>query len=556
MNAHGLRFITILAREAVMAANAVNQMNLRLINSFFGTKKSKFGFRKNASLGFASFSFSADSFSFRSSTQVIQLTVQKMQAALNQSVPGQTTASRGGQILQPIQTLTPTVVPPTRQEIETGIAAAGGREALADWLVDGKTKINVNGRKVVVDVESTSTDDATDISKQTAKDATTLKNEAAKSIARFGLNADSLDGDGERLREQLKEAAAKLSQENPNLSLAVEYALEDAFGKISAWEGAVNGTETFDYEKQRETNLAQAESIAKQLNLGEGDSWGIQSLAQDLAVFGMDMTAMAKDPYELAEEIRTKSKDMLADLESRYVGTETEFIQQRNRITGSSARLVNGLEGSAGSMIFASMSLDASFSSSKVSVSVNGTTIDANAVISVGNVIVDPLVLDLNGDGIDLKGADEGVDFDMNGNGEKTGMGFIRGDDAFLFVDEHGDGLVRDGRQLFGNADGHANGFEKLRAYDDNGDGVIDENDAIWDKLMVWQEKNENGVCEEGETMTLAEAGIKSINVGYQNVREDDGKGNLIGQTGSFTRADGTEGMAADVWLQEQATKP
>ena len=53
----------------------------------------------------------------------------------------------------------------------------------------------------------------------------------------------------------------------------------------------------------------------------------------------------------------------------------------------------------------------------------------------------------------------------------------------------------------------------------------------------------------------MSEAGITSINVGYQNVREDDGKGNLIGQVGEFTRSDGSSGLAADVWLQEGAGK-
>jgi hypothetical protein len=242
---------------------------------------------------------------------------------------------------------------------------------------------------------------------------------------------------------------------------------------------------------------------------------------------------------------------MLADLESRYVGTEDEFIAQRNRITGASARLVNGLESSSG-LAFASMGMTSVQASSKVSVSVGGASIDANFVIGVGNVIVDPLVLDLAGDGFDFKGADDGVAFDMTGDGQAANMGFIRGDDALLFIDIHGDGMVHDGRQLFGNTGGYANGFDMLAAYDDNGDGVIDENDAIYDKLMIWQEKNENGICDEGETMSLREAGVKSINLGYQNVREDDGKGNLIGQAGSFTRDDGTEGQAVDAWFQEK----
>ncbi|MCC8116163.1 MAG: hypothetical protein LIP18_03265, partial [Planctomycetes bacterium] len=192
----------------------------------------------------------------------------------------------------------------------------------------------------------------------------------------------------------------------------------------------------------------------------------------------------------------------------------------------------------------------ANSSGGRNTVTVDGKQLDASFIIGVGNVIVDPLVLDLAGDGIDLKGAEDGVEFDMNGDGTRANMGFIKGDDALLFIDSHGDGLVHDGRQLFGNQDGHANGFEMLQSYDSNGDGVIDENDEIWDKLRVWVEKTEDGVCEEGETMSLKEAGITSINVGYKDVRVDDGKGNLIGQVGQFTRDDGSTGLAADAWFQ------
>lgn len=535
-----------------MATSINNSLNLRLLNSMFSRKSKWSGFNtsKNFSLSFKPIT---DFFSSRSNTQVIQMTVKKMQAAINASASGVTAQfqrTSGSITLLSDQTLTEADAPaPSQWDVDRAVQRAGGEEALSPWLVDGKTKLDINGRKVVASVNGSASNNNTD----TAAPDSDPRAAAAKAISRFGLEGSALDGDTTTLRDNLKQTATRLSAENPNLSLAIEYALEDAFAKITAWESAEKGTSaaTTSYEDQRETNLKQAASIAAQLNLGDGGAWGINSLAEDLAVFGMDMTALSEDPYGLADKIRDKSKEMLADLEKRYAGTETEFIKERNRITGASARLVNGLEGS-GVMIGASASLSGSFSSTRVDVNIGGTRIDANAVIAISNVIVDPLVLDLNGDGIDLKSAEEGVAFDMNGDGQQTQMGFIRGDDALLFVDTHGDGVVHDGRQLFGNTQGHANGFEMLAAHDENGDGVIDENDAIYDQLRLWVEKNEDGVCESDETMSLREAGIKSINLGYQDVREDDGKGNLIGQTGSFTRDDGSSGYAADVWLQEK----
>jgi hypothetical protein len=310
-------------------------------------------------------------------------------------------------------------------------------------------------------------------------------------------------------------------------------------------DAAAPATEPEAPSEQHAINREQAKAIKDQLKLSGGVDWGVDSLGEDLAVFGLDFTAMNGDREELLQTIRTKAQEMVGELDKNADSLD-DYDAQRRVVSGAYARLQNGLASAGGGAAAA-----AGASASGKRVSVDGVDIDAGFVISVGNVLADPLVLDLKGDGLNLKGADEGVNFDMDGDGEATAMGFIKGDDALLFVDTHGDGLVHDGRQLFGNTDGHANGFEKLRTYDDNADGVIDERDAIYDQLRVWVEKTEDGVSEEGETMSLRDAGVASINVGYENVREDDGTGNLIGQTGGFTRDDGTEGLAADVWFQE-----
>ncbi len=527
-----------------MAINASSAFATQLFDSIFGKRPGfNFGMFRRSTYRYSSINLS-DSYTSNSNTQLIQSVVKKMQTAISSSSPSSSAASRvrltGG------ATVENPVAAPTRQEIEQAVKDAGGEEALNKWLVDGKTKVNVNGNKMVVQVKQAAEPAAQPATVEEAR------NRAAKSLQRFGMDASVLDKESvDLIRQDLQTAAAAASKESPAVSLAIEYALEDAFASLNAWDAAARGVPdaAAEYEKQRATNKQQADSIVGQLALDGGAAWGIESIGEDLAVFGMDFTAMQENPYDLAETIRTQSKEMLNDLHARYNGTETEYIKERNRITGASARLINGLEGSA-VFTMASASASVEFSQAKVNVSVNGARLDASSIIAVGNVIVDPLVFDMNGDGIDLSAAEEGVLFDMDGDGNRTGTGFIRGDDALLFLDQQGDGIVHDGRQLFGNADGFANGFEMLRQYDENGDGAIDENDAIYDQLMLWQEKTVDGVCEREETATLREAGIKSINLGYQNVREDDGKGNLVGQTGSFTRQDESVGRAADVWLR------
>lgn len=57
----------------------------------------------------------------------------------------------------------------------------------------------------------------------------------------------------------------------------------------------------------------------------------------------------------------------------------------------------------------------------------------------------DPLVLDLDGDGIETLAASIGVLFDHNGDGIKTGGGWVKGDDAFLVRDLNGNGSIDNG---------------------------------------------------------------------------------------------------------------
>ncbi|MBI4382795.1 MAG: hypothetical protein HY579_02025, partial [Nitrospinae bacterium] len=65
----------------------------------------------------------------------------------------------------------------------------------------------------------------------------------------------------------------------------------------------------------------------------------------------------------------------------------------------------------------------------------------------------DPLVLDLDGDGLELSaldGSNVNFDFDANGFAERTA--WASADDGFLALDRNGDGAIGNGSELFGNA--------------------------------------------------------------------------------------------------------
>ena len=75
----------------------------------------------------------------------------------------------------------------------------------------------------------------------------------------------------------------------------------------------------------------------------------------------------------------------------------------------------------------------------------------------------------------------------------------------------------------------------------------------IYNELQIWQDKNQNGVVDDGELMTLSEAGIASINLAYENIDVRDESGNGHSQRGTYTKTDGTTSTVEDVWFEKGA---
>ena len=128
----------------------------------------------------------------------------------------------------------------------------------------------------------------------------------------------------------------------------------------------------------------------------------------------------------------------------------------------------------------------------------------------------DPLVIDLNNDGIKGTNLDYKINFDLDNNGFKEATSWIDNNDAFIAIDKNNNGTIDNGSELFGNKSisnnayaytnpNAKNGFEALSEFDSNNDGIIDEKDKKFTNLLLWQDKNGNGISETDELIKLSD---------------------------------------------------
>ncbi|MEW2918033.1 calcium-binding protein [Ruegeria sp. ANG10] len=161
-----------------------------------------------------------------------------------------------------------------------------------------------------------------------------------------------------------------------------------------------------------------------------------------------------------------------------------------------------------------------------------------------------PLVIDLDGDGIELTALyDTQTFFDLNIDGFAELTGWVQPDDGLLALDVNGNGAIDDNSELFGNATGFDNGFLQLAELDSNGDGVIDANDDQFSELNVWRDLDQDGVSDDGELQSLAETGIVSIDLNSEEVNETN-QDHLVSDRSTVEFSDGTSGIIEDIHFQ------
>lgn len=151
--------------------------------------------------------------------------------------------------------------------------------------------------------------------------------------------------------------------------------------------------------------------------------------------------------------------------------------------------------------------------------------------------LCDPLVINLNTTSANV--TDQKFYFDLDADGKLDQISNLSAGSGFLALDKNGDGIMNNGQELFGTQSG--DGFADLAAYDDDGNGWIDENDAIFDKLRIWT-KDASG---KDVLCAIGKAGIGAIYLGNTqtefslNSAKDNSTNALVRKTGIFLYENG-----------------
>lgn len=193
--------------------------------------------------------------------------------------------------------------------------------------------------------------------------------------------------------------------------------------------------------------------------------------------------------------------------------------------------------------------------------------LDTEMVTGCDDACSSPILIPLKPSGLGIENsmtaATNGVWFDIPGKGTKEQHSWpVAGEAAWLALDRNENGVIDDGTELFGNftpqpeptGGARKNGFLALAEYDKaaqggNGDGKISNHDWAYTVLRLWKDDSpRDGITNAGELSTLAEAGVISISLNYQDAAAQDRWGNSFAYRATATTTKGVV-QARDVYV-------
>lgn len=112
----------------------------------------------------------------------------------------------------------------------------------------------------------------------------------------------------------------------------------------------------------------------------------------------------------------------------------------------------------------------------------------------------DPLVMSFNGRPVELSG--QSFAFNLSENAQRIQQ--LAQGQYYLAKDTNNNGAVDSGQELFGPGTGQ--GFAELAAYDQDQNGLIDQQDPIWQSLWLWRPEHKG-------LYSVKEMGVMALSV-------------------------------------------
>ena len=137
----------------------------------------------------------------------------------------------------------------------------------------------------------------------------------------------------------------------------------------------------------------------------------------------------------------------------------------------------------------------------------------------------------------------------MDADGTEEEIASLSAGSGFLALDKNDDGIINNGKELFGPQSG--DGFADLAAYDEDSNGWIDESDSVFKDLKIWT-KDENG---GNRLIAIGKAGVGAIYLGHTatefslNKEITNETQGIVRSTGIFLKESGETGTIQHVDL-------
>jgi hypothetical protein len=203
-------------------------------------------------------------------------------------------------------------------------------------------------------------------------------------------------------------------------------------------------------------------------------------------------------PQKQIDEESLKNSAILIETREEYYQKQTIDFQSYVEIETSNEKYIIDLEVSFSQELYEAHSME----------------------LKLGNQnLIDPLVINYGDDTNPFDNISKlKFEFDLNSDGKNELIPLLKQGAGFLAYDKNENGEIDNGSELFGPQTNDA--FKELATYDQDNNNWIDENDAVFNKLKVWQ------VNEEGQNklVSLIDLNIGAIYLGevksgfsYQN---------------------------------------